>query len=185
MITYTFNGDKHVLSLDEFQAVEASGRSSWHDYATTPTVYPEHIGGVHKLMDDRPGKTEPVVGLSEYENNGTEWKPEDDTQLIRMVDEGSGVAAIALSLRRTLRAIECRIDAIDLRDKVRTGRERALRMNHHTAHPWSEEEDFAILEGRHVYNLTFGEIGVHINRSLDACSNRWHKHLKFVEFPIK
>lgn len=59
MIPYSFNGEVHYLSIDEFQAVEASGRCSLGEYITTPTEYPKRDFSVFNLMGGRPGMTEP------------------------------------------------------------------------------------------------------------------------------
>lgn len=62
-LTYTFNEDLHLLSWEEHDAVERSGKSSFMEYATTPTVWPKaKKSRVIPLMERRPGKTK--VGYS-------------------------------------------------------------------------------------------------------------------------
>lgn len=59
MIPYSYRGEVHYLSIEEFNAVELSGRSVWQDYATEPTNYPSQDHSVVNLMGARPGQTEP------------------------------------------------------------------------------------------------------------------------------
>jgi len=64
--TYEFLGETHHLSREEFDAIERSGRSGTvQQYAMQPGQYLHRNGDtiLRKIeaMDDRPGKTEPVV----------------------------------------------------------------------------------------------------------------------------
>jgi hypothetical protein len=58
-LTYEWNGEVHTVSAKEVDAIERSGRSSFQEYASVPTVY-ETLGvAVLPLMAVRPGQTEP------------------------------------------------------------------------------------------------------------------------------
>jgi hypothetical protein len=56
MIPYSFNGEVHYLSIDELQAVEASGRSSREDYMLNADSQPkrESLASTLVWMDCNP-----------------------------------------------------------------------------------------------------------------------------------
>ena len=78
-LTYTLNGQKHVLSLEELEAAEISGRSTLEWYRTTPTVPHRHsLLSTCEEMRKRPGKTE---GRG-YRRN---WTPKEVEYLMHLV----------------------------------------------------------------------------------------------------
>jgi hypothetical protein len=59
LLTYTLNGQKHVLSSEELEAAEMSGRSTLEWYRITPTIPHRHsLLSTCEEMRRRPGKTD-------------------------------------------------------------------------------------------------------------------------------
>ena len=63
---YELAGETHVMSSDEAEAIERSGKCSWMDYATISTQYDTPCARLY-LLHERLGKTEP----GEYPIHGT------------------------------------------------------------------------------------------------------------------
>lgn len=66
MITYQHRGELHWLPEEELRAVERSGHSSWQEYMSTPTKWPEPTVAVVPLMEARPGAVEPGLRPIEH-----------------------------------------------------------------------------------------------------------------------
>lgn len=80
-LTYTLNGQKHVLSCEELEAAEISGRSTLEWYRTTPTIPHRHrLLSTCEEMRKRPGKTE---GRG-YRRNWTQTEVEHLMRMIRL-----------------------------------------------------------------------------------------------------
>lgn len=119
---YLFDKVWHVMSQDEWDAIERSGKSSHETYRDFPTHYAEPIHGAIHHMHDRPGKTEPgtrpvhevsVDYRSDYDHIGRPWKHRDDTYLMRMRGKGFAWWHIANELRRSVSATMARYRKLD------------------------------------------------------------------------
>lgn len=55
-IHYVLGDARHILPWSECYAVERSGKSSLHEYATTPSTWPCDTTPVVPLMEARPGR---------------------------------------------------------------------------------------------------------------------------------
>jgi hypothetical protein len=99
-MTYTdHNGITQTMGAEELEAVERSGRSSWYDYATTPTRWPEPTTPVVPLMMARPGATEPTIahGSNILDRNGVWWSY---SELCHLMEESPSTAQEVLAFAR-------------------------------------------------------------------------------------
>lgn len=60
--TYDFDGRSHIMSEEEFDSIEQSGKCSLFDYVSGKWWKTKPVHGAIKCMNKRPGKTAP--GLS-------------------------------------------------------------------------------------------------------------------------
>ena len=118
---YLFDKVWHVVSQEEWDAIERSGKSTLEDYME-PRKYPEPVHGAIHLMIDRPGKTEP--GTSPVQENyvhpykatdhtGNIWNHTHDEYLYRMRTKGYAFWYISDALRRPESAIRARFRKLD------------------------------------------------------------------------
>ena len=106
---YDFNGKRHMVSEDEWDAIHRSGKPhSYDSYSSDPTL-PEVVHGAIHLMHERPGATLPggspayfqAVSMRIRKNLHSElWKRTDVNKLVRARDVGYAWWHIARSLGR-------------------------------------------------------------------------------------
>lgn len=114
-LRYTIGDTEHFIHQDEIDAIERSGRSSWQEYASTPTEYPAPVHGAWKFLNLRPGATEPIQGQEAIENNFQHWTYYDDRMLMLMHEDGAGPGLIGLKLQRSVSAVEMRMRRLGLK----------------------------------------------------------------------
>ena len=119
---YLFDKVWNVVSQEEWDAIERSGKSSHETYRDFPTRYAEPVHGAIHHMIDRPGKTEPgtrpvqenyVHPYKATDHTGNYWNHRDDEYLYRMRTKGYAYWYISDALRRPESAIRARFRKLD------------------------------------------------------------------------
>ena len=58
-LPYELNGEYHTITWEEVEDIERSGRSTWSQYASEPSQWPEPTAAFLPLCNARPGATIP------------------------------------------------------------------------------------------------------------------------------
>lgn len=77
-------GELDYLPWSDLEAAQRSGSSSWQDYASTPSQWPEITTPIVPLIDARPGQVEPEQVIVDGLNSG-DIIVDDDGRMLRRV----------------------------------------------------------------------------------------------------